>query len=94
MIGEYGPWDNDFGGSFTGSLLRAEDHQRVKMMIYYRGVDPANDYNVQFYPGAQKALRNHLAERHWAEFAPGIRSLTDPPAPPVTTDPPQARAFP
>ena len=78
VIGEYGPWDNDFGGSFTGGLFRwAEAHERVKMMIYYRGVDPANNYNVQYYPGAQKALRNHLAEPHWDPFAPGVKALDD-----------------
>ncbi len=55
VIGEYSPWDNDFGGTFTGNLFRwAEAHDRVKMMLYYRGVDPANNYNVQFYPGAGK----------------------------------------
>ena len=85
VIGEYSPWDNDFGGSFTGSLVRwAEAHERVKAMLYYRGVDPANNYNVQFYPGARKALRNHLAEPHWARFAPGVKALDDPPKPPVT----------
>ena len=95
VIGEYGPWDNDFGGSFTGGLLRwAEAHDRVKMLIYYRGVDPDNNYNVQFYPGAQKALRNHLAKPRWARYAPGVRELVDPPAPPVTPAPPQARPFP
>jgi hypothetical protein len=95
VIGEYGPWDNDFSGSFTGSLFRwAEAHERVKMMLYYRGVDPDNTYNVQFYPGAEKALQNHLADPHWAPFAPGVRALTDPPAPPVSTDRPQARVFP
>jgi hypothetical protein len=95
VIGEYSPWDNDFGGSFTGNLLRwAESHERVKAMLYYRGVDPANDYNVQFYPGARKALRNHLAEPHWAPFAPGVRALDDPPAPPTPADLPQERAFP
>jgi hypothetical protein len=94
VIGEYSPWDNDFGGSFTGSLFRwAEAHERVKAMLYYRGVDPGNNYNVQFYPGAQKALLNHLAEPHWDQFAPGVRALDDPP-PPATTDVPQERAFP
>ena len=52
------------------------------MLIYYRGVDPDNNYNLQFYPGAQKALRNHLAKPRWAEFAPGVRELPDPPPPP------------
>jgi hypothetical protein len=94
VIGEYSPWDNDYGGSFTGSLFRwAETRDRVKAMLYYRGVDPGNTYNVQFYPGAQKALLNHLAEPHWARFAPGVRALDDPPAP-ARTDLPQARPFP
>ncbi len=94
VIGEYSPWDNDFGGSFTGGLFRwAEAHERVKMMLYYRGVDPDNAYNVQHYPGAQKALRNHLAERHWDPYAPGVRALEDP-APPPATDRPQERPFP
>ena len=94
VIGEYSPWDNDFGGTFTGNLFRwAEAHDRVKMMLYYRGVDPANDYNLQYYPGAHKALENHLADPHWAEYAPGVRGLTDPPAP-ETTSAPQPRPRP
>ena len=94
VIGEYSPWDNDFGGTFTGNLLRwAEAHDRVKMMLYYRGVDPDNNYNVQFYPGARKALKNHLAEPHWDEFPAGVRALDDP-APPETTALPQARPRP
>ena len=58
VIGEYSPWDNDFGGTFTGNLFRwAEAHERVKMMLYYRGVDPANNYNVQFYPGRRQGAQ-------------------------------------
>ncbi len=97
VIGEYGPWDNDYGGSFTGGLFRwAEAHNRVKMLIYYRGVDPDNSYNLKFYPGAQKALRNHLAKPRWAQYAPGVRDLVDPPAPPPPppTAMPQPRPFP
>jgi hypothetical protein len=63
------------------------------MMLYYRGVDPDNNYNVQYYPGAQKALKNHLAEPHWSEFAPGVRGLADPP-PPRTSVLPQPRPRP
>ena len=94
VIGEYGPWDNDQTGAFTGSLFRwAEAHNRVKMAIYYRGVDPANAFNLQFYPGAEKALRNHLAESRWDEFAPGVRKLEDPPPPenPERAAPPAPR---
>ncbi len=96
VIGEYGPWDNDQNGAFTGELLRwAEAHDRVKMLIYYRSVDPGNIYNLQYYPGAQKALRNHLAKPRWTRFAPGVRGLVDPPKPEnyarVPAPAPQAR---
>jgi hypothetical protein len=82
VIGEYGPWDNDFDGSFTGELLRwAEAHNRVKMLLYYRSVTTDNPYNLQFYPGARKALRNHMAKPRWVEYPPGARAVPDPPAP-------------
>ena len=84
VIGEYGPWDNDYGGGFTGGLLRwAERHDRVKMVLYYRGVDPDNEYNLQHYPGAEQALRHHLNKGRWDEYAPGVAGLTDPPPPAV-----------
>jgi hypothetical protein len=82
VIGEYGPWDNDQSGAFTGELLRwAENHNRVKALLYYRSVTTDNAYNLQFYPGAQKALRRHLNKRRWREYAPGVRQLADPPKP-------------
>jgi hypothetical protein len=82
VIGEYGPWDDDYGGSFTGELFRwAEAHDRVKMLLYYRGVDPDNAFNVQHYPGARRVIRRHLDKPRWVEFAPGVRQLDDPPRP-------------
>ncbi len=88
VIGEYGPWDNDYGGTFSGGLLRwAESHERVKALIYYRGVDPDNAFNLKYYPGAERALRHHLAKNHWLEYAPGVKQLTDPPAPETTARP-------
>ena len=82
VVGEYGPWDNDYSGGFTDSLLDwAEAHDRVKMLLYYRSVSTDNLFNIQFYPGAQRVLRGHLDKRRWAEFAPGVRKLTDPPKP-------------
>ena len=72
VIGEYGPWDNDFGGSFTGCLFRwAEAHERVKMMIYYRGVDPANNFNLQYYPGAQRRFATTSPSRAGTRSRPG-----------------------
>jgi hypothetical protein len=82
VVGEYGPWDNDHSGAFTDSLLDwAEAHERVKMLLYYRSVDPDNIFNVQFYPGAKRTLRRHLDKRRWREFAPGVTKLTDPQKP-------------
>jgi hypothetical protein len=82
VIGEYGPWDNDFDGSFTRSLFDwAESHKRVKMLLYYRDVTATNAYNVQHYPGARRVLRKRLNGRGWLEFAPGAKRVPDPPPP-------------
>ena len=95
MIGEYGPWDNDIGGSFTGRLFRwAEAHDRVKMMIYYRGVDPANEYNVQHYPGAREGASQPPRRAALGPVRAGGKELDDPPVPPVLGERPQARIFP
>jgi hypothetical protein len=82
VIGEYGPWDNDRSGEFTDRLFDwAESRDRVKMLLYYRGVDPENAYNIQYYPGARQVIRRHLDKPRWIEFAPGVRALEDPPRP-------------
>ena len=80
VIGEYGPWDNDYSGAFTRSLFDwAEAHNRVKALLYYRDVTPDNAYNVQHYPGAQEVLRNRLDGPRWLEYAPGAQAIPDPP---------------
>jgi hypothetical protein len=84
VIGEYGPWDNDYSGAFTRTLLDwIEAHDRVKMALYYRDVTTTNPYNLQFYPGAQEVLRNRLDGGRWVEFAPGARQVPDPPPNPT-----------
>ena len=83
VIGEYGPWDNDYDGSFTRSLFDwAEGQRRVGALLYYRDVTATNPYNVQYYPGAQQVLRHRLDDRRWLEFAPGAKAVPDP-TPPV-----------
>ncbi len=80
VIGEYGPWDNDYSGTFTRSLFDwAEAHNRVKMLLYYRDVTTDNSYNVQFYPGAQSVLQARLNAPRWVEYAPGAAAIPDPP---------------
>jgi hypothetical protein len=83
VVGEYGPWDNDYSGTFTDSLLDwAEANDRVKMVLYYRSVNTYNAFNLQYYPGAQSVLRRHLNRARWTEYAPGVTQLTDPAPPP------------
>lgn len=94
VVGEYGPWDNDYSGAFTDSMLDwAETHDRVKMLLYYRSVDPDNIFNIQFYPRAQRVLRRHLNKPRWVPFAPGVKKLTDPapPSQPQRVAPPAPR---
>jgi hypothetical protein len=95
VIGEYGPWDNDYSGAFTRALFDwIEAHDRVKMALYYRDVTTTNPYNLEFYPGAQDELRNRLDDPRWVEFAPGAKQVPDPPPstlPPVPAIAPVSR---
>ncbi len=73
-LGEYGPWDNDFDGSFTRRIHEwARKRDRVRALLYFRSVDPDNEYNVQHYPGAKDSLRRILNGRRYAPFAPNTR---------------------
>jgi len=82
VIGEYGPWDNDYSGAFTRKLFNwAESHNRVKMLLYYRDVTANNAYSIDRYPGAMKVLRKKLAGPRWVEYPPGVFDIPDPPAP-------------
>lgn len=82
-IGEYGPWDNDFRGAFTRRIFRwAAKHRRVKALMYFRSVDPVNEFNLQFYPGARYSLRRMLNGHRWAPHAPGTKDKTEPPIDP------------
>ena len=73
-IGEYAAWDNDFDGSFTRRIHRwARSHRRVRALLYFRSVDRTNEFNLQHYPGAKRALRGILKGRRYAPFAPGTR---------------------
>ena len=88
VIGEYGPWDNDQSGAFTRELFEwANAHERVKMLLYYRSVTTDNLFNIQYYPGAKRALRKQLRKRRWVEYAPGVRDVPDP-GPPANPRPP------
>lgn len=71
VVGEYSPWNSDPGGSFTDRLLDfAEDHKRVRMLIYYRSVTADNPYYISHYPAARTQLRRHLNKRIWKPYAP------------------------
>ena len=74
MIGEYSPWDGDPGGAFTDRLLDwAEDHRRVRMLVYYRSVTADNEYYISHYPAARSELRRHLNKGRWDQWAAGTR---------------------
>jgi hypothetical protein len=74
VIGEYGPWDDDYNGSFTRHLLQWEGkNHRVRMLIYYRSVSTHNAYAINNYKGAKRALRHGLNRRRFQPYAPGTR---------------------
>ena len=74
VIGEYGPWDGDPGGTFTDKMFDwARAHGRTKMLIYYRSVNPTNIFNIGFYPAALGVLRNELNSSRFMPYAPEYR---------------------
>jgi hypothetical protein len=74
VIGEYGPWDNDTSGAFTTRIFNwAAKRDRARALLYFRSNDPDNAFNLQFYPGARKALRRKLSRERYAPYAPGLR---------------------
>ncbi len=73
-IGEYGPWDNDVGGAFTRRIFRwAQRRSRAKALLYFRSNDTANEFNLQYYPGAKRELRRILNRKRYRSHAPGTR---------------------
>lgn len=74
LIGEYAPWDADPGDRFVKRLFRwARTHKRTRMLIYYRSVNPFNEFNIGFYPDARDALRRELAKPRYAPYPPEYR---------------------
>ena len=74
VVGEYAPWDNDYHGRFTRRLFNwAEDHGRVRALIYYRSVSPDNPFDIRYWPRARRVIRHHLNKRRFRSYAPHTR---------------------
>jgi hypothetical protein len=74
VVGEYSPWNNDYGGHFTRQLFNwAEDHRRVRALIYYRSVSPDNQFDINHWPQARVVIRHHLNRHRFSPYAPGTR---------------------
>jgi len=74
VLGEYGPWDNDYHGRFTRWLFRWERrHRQVRMAIYYRSTDPNSAYDITNYGSARHDLRKILRAHRFMAFAPELR---------------------
>ena len=68
------PWDNDYSGEFTRRIHKwARDRPRVDALLYFRSVDPQNNFNLQHYKGAKRSLRRLMNRRRYAPYAPGTR---------------------
>ena len=74
VVGEYSPWNNDYRGHFTRRLFNwAEDHGRVRALIYYRSVSPDNEFDINHWTNARRAIRHHLNKGRFDAFAPRMR---------------------
>jgi hypothetical protein len=77
-IGEYAAWDNDYDGDFMRRIHRfARKRPRVNALIYFRSVDPDNEFNLQHYRGAKRALRRILNRKRYMAFAPRTKDRND-----------------
>jgi hypothetical protein len=73
-IGEYAPWDADPGAAFVTRMHRwARRHRRTRALVYFRSVNTTNEFNLQYYPDAKRALRRILDFRRYQDWAPGTR---------------------
>jgi hypothetical protein len=77
-IGEYAAWDNDYRGAFTRRIHEwARHRKRVRALMYFRSVDPDNEFNLQHYRGAKRALRTILNRQRYAGYAPRTKDRGD-----------------
>ena len=91
VIGEYGPWDNDYGGAFVKSLFGwAAAHDRVKMLLYYRDFGAGNAYELSNYPSAAERAALDPQRRPLDRVRP--RRASQIPDPPPSPAPPIAPA--
>jgi hypothetical protein len=51
----------------------ARSHGRTRMLIYFRGVNPTNIFNIGFYPAALDVLRSRLKTSEFVPLPPEYR---------------------
>jgi hypothetical protein len=73
---EWGLWAED-SPAFVNRLFRfVNSRDRVRMMIYYQDFVVPNDFRIQNFPRARKALRKQVARPHFPRFAPRFPRAT------------------
>jgi hypothetical protein len=74
MIGEYSPWDSDPKGRFVRWLFDwAKQHERTRMLVYYRSVYALSPWDIAHFDRARAALRQILNSGRFMNYAPGTR---------------------
>ena len=74
VLGEYGPWDNDYHGRFTRWLFHWEHRHRQVQHGHLLPLDrPQSFYNISNYDMARHDLRQILRAHRFMDFAPELR---------------------
>jgi hypothetical protein len=69
-FGEYGLWGSD-DPSFVRQLFGwVRSHRRVRMMVYYQGLQGESEFKLSRYPRSARALRGELASPAFPPYAP------------------------
>jgi hypothetical protein len=72
-FGEWAMWGSDDPAFVRRLLAWVRGRDRVRMMIYNQGHDPAGPFRLRGFPRAQHEIRRGLASRRFAGVAPEFR---------------------
>ncbi len=73
-IAEYSPWDRDDSGRFVRWLFKwAKQHDRTRMLVYYRSVSFGSPFDIGNYPQSRESLSDILNSSRFMQYAPGTR---------------------
>jgi uncharacterized protein (DUF1786 family) len=67
---EWGLWGEDRPAYVNRIFRFARSRARLRMMVYYQDFGSSNEFRIQNFPRARRALRNQLSKSVFPRYAP------------------------